>query len=88
MAMRENVEFELAGRFRDLDLGKTHISVRYEPEGKVVRVGACISNYNWEARDRVLRALMEFEDSHVGEFSLEFDILPLEAVTDPNYASI
>lgn len=88
MAMRENVEFELAGRFRDLGLGKTHISVRYEPEGRIVRVGACITNYNWDTRDKVLDALLEFEDSHAGEFSLEFDIVPLEAVTDPNYVAI
>ena len=45
MALLENLKFELAGRFEPLesDLGKTHLSVRYEPEGSIVRVGACIT---------------------------------------------
>lgn len=88
MAMRENVEFELAGRFKDLGVGKTHLSVRYEPQAQVVRVGACIADYTWDNREVVLDALLDFEASHEGEFSLEFDIIPLEAVTDPDYASI
>lgn len=88
MALLENLKFELAGRFEDLELGKTHLSVRYEPEGSIVRVGACIAAYTWDNRSKVIDALLEFEDSHAGEFSLEFDVVPLEAVTDPNYAAI
>lgn len=88
MAMVENIKYELAGRFKPLEVGKTHLSVRYEPEGNIVRVGACITDYTWDKRDLVLDALLEFEDSHAGEFSVEFDIIPLEAVTDATYASI
>jgi hypothetical protein len=88
MTIRENVEFELDGRLRALALGKRHISVRYEPVSKTVRIGACISNYNWETRDQVIDVLLDFEDSHEAEFSVEFDVVPLEAVTDPHYAEI
>lgn len=90
MALLENLEFELAGRFEPLeaDLGKTHLSVRYEPEGAIVRIGACIAAYTWDNRDKVIDALLEFEDSHADEFSVEFDVVPLEAVTDPNYAAV
>lgn len=85
MALLENVKYELAGRFDVLEVGKTHLSVRYEVEGNVVRVGACIERYDWTNRDAVLDALLEFEDSHRGEFSVEFDIVPLEAITDPHH---
>lgn len=90
MALLENLRFELAGRFEPLesDLGKTHLSVRYEPEGSIVRVGACIASYTWSNRSKVIDLLLEFEDSHAGEFALEFDVVPLEAVTDPNYAAV
>lgn len=76
MAIQENVTYELEGRLRALDLGKTHLSVRYEPEAKLVRVGACLSDYNWESRDRVIDALLEFEDSHADEYAVEFDVAP------------
>jgi hypothetical protein len=86
MAVRENVTHELTGRFKDLDLGKTHLSVRWEPGPRIVRVGACIENYDWEHREAVIDALLEFEDSHDGEFAVEFDVIPHGAVTDPEFA--
>lgn len=88
MAIRENVTFEIEGRLEPLQLGKKHISVRYEPDTKIVRIGACITNYNWETRDKVIQALLDFEDSHEGEFAVEFDVVPHEAVVDPEYAQI
>ncbi len=88
MAIRENVAFELEGRLKPLTLGKKHISVRYEPDTRIVRVGACIADYSWETRDQVIDVLLDFEDSHEGEFAVEFDVVPLEAVVDPQYAEI
>jgi hypothetical protein len=88
MAIIDNVKYEIDGRFKDLGLGKTHLSVRYEPDSRVVRVGACIADYTWEKRSQVIDTLLDFEDSHAGEFALEFDVLPLEAVTDPAYVEI
>lgn len=85
VAMLENVKFELAGRFDAIQVGKKHLSVRYEPEGNIVRVGACIERYDWDNRDAVLDLLLDFEDSHRADFSVEFDIVPLEAVTDPQH---
>ena len=88
MAIIDNVRFELEGRLEPLQLAKKHLSIRYEPETRLVRVGACISEYSWETRERVLDVLLDFEDSHVDDFALEFDIVPLEAVTDVTYAEI
>jgi hypothetical protein len=85
MAVVENVKFELGGRFKDLDLGKTHISVRYEPTPRLVRVGACITNYSWEARESVVDVLLDFEESHADDFAVEFDVIPLDGVNDDLY---
>ena len=88
MTVRENVAFELEGRLEPLGLAKKHLSVRYEPDTRIVRVGACVADYSWETRDAVIDVLLDFEDSHQGEFAVEFDVIPLEAVNDPAYAEI
>lgn len=88
MAILENVNYELEGRLRPLDIGKVHLSVRYEPETHLVRIGACLANYTWETRDQVIDAILEFEDSHADEYVVEFDVIPLEPVLDPDYAAI
>lgn len=88
MAVAQDLRYELERQVRAVDIGKTYISVRFEPNAKIARVGACIANYDWETRDKVLDALLDFEDGHSDDFTLEFDILPLDAVTDSTYAEI
>ena len=85
MAVVENVKFELEGRFEGLDLGKRHISVRYEPGPRLVRVGACIANYTWETQESVMDALLDFEESHADDFAVEFDVIPIDGITDQLY---
>jgi hypothetical protein len=68
-----------------LDLGKRHISVRYEPGPRLVRVGACIANYTWETQESVMDALLDFEESHADDFAVEFDVIPIDGITDQLY---
>lgn len=88
MISAESVKYELVGRFEPIAsaLGKTHLSVRWEPGARIVRVGACIEQYTWDARMAALRALLDYEEAHADELALEFDIVPLEAVQDEGYA--
>lgn len=80
------IKHELASRLADVDAGKVHLSVRYEPLPKIVRIGVCVTNYNWEIRDQILDRLIAFEGDHVDDYAVEFDIIPLEGVADPTYA--
>lgn len=84
MPSRQSLQFELEGRFNDLDpqVGKHHLSVRWEPTPQIVRVGAMIEHYDWDNRLAVLKLLRAFESDHADDFAVEYDILPIEAVTD------
>lgn len=84
----ENIKFELAGRLQEVPTGKSHISVRYEAGPRIARIGACITNYDWDTREAVVDALLEYEDAHSDEFAVEFDVIPLEAVSNTDYAEI
>lgn len=86
MVTSESITFELRGRLADLEVGKTHLSVRYEPGPRIVRVGAAIDTYTWDTRAAVLDRLLEFEDAHADEFAVDFDIIPLGPVSDPTHA--
>ena len=88
MITADILKFELDGRLQPLvqDTGKIHLSVRWEPGARLVRVGACIDHYTWESRMLVLEALLKFEQAHADEWALEFDIIPLESVQDEEYA--
>lgn len=88
MITADTLKFELDGRLQPLveETGKTHLSVRWEAGARIVRVGACIDHYTWEARMKVLEALLKFEEDHSDEWALEFDIFPLEAVQDEEFA--
>lgn len=85
----DTLKFELHGRLDDLlpVVGKTHLSVRWEPGARILRLGVCIDTYTWENRMTVLERLLTFEADHSNDFALEFDILPLAAVEDPSFAS-
>lgn len=76
---------ELKGRFSDVPLSKSHISIRFEPGPGIVRLGACIDPYNWGTREAILDRIIEFEENH-DEFAVEFDIVPLAPVVDPTFA--
>lgn len=86
----DTLKFELHGRLDELlpQVGKTHISVRWEPTSRIVRVGVCIDDYTWEHRMVVLERLLAFEADHRDDFALEFDIVPLAAVEEPNFSAV
>jgi hypothetical protein len=80
-ATRGNLLYELTARFADVT-GKAHLSLRWEPGPRIVRVGACLDDYTWETRQVAIETLLKFESDHSDEFALEFDVVPLEAVND------
>lgn len=84
----ETLRYELNGRFRDVEdeIGKTHLSIRWEPMSRIARVGACIENYNWEARMLLVDRLVRFQSDHIDDFALEFDVIPLASVRDEEFA--
>jgi len=88
MITADTLKYELGGRLQPLieETGKTHLSVRWEPGARIVRVGACIDHYTWEARMLVLEALPKFEEDHADEWALEFDVVPLAPVQDEDFA--
>ncbi len=90
MISAENLKYELSGRLHELAsvTGKTHLSVRWEPQARIVRVGACLEEYNWDSREAVLKRLLAFEADHFDELALEFDIIPLHAVRDESFAEV
>lgn len=83
-----SLKFELEERLQSVaeQTGKTHISVRWEPQARIVRVGACIDRYNWDSRMSVLKTLLDFERDHADELAIEFDIIPLDSVRDEEFA--
>lgn len=84
-ATRENLLYELTARFADV-AGKTHLSLRWEPGPRIVRVGACLDAYTWDTRQAAIETLLKFETDHADEFALEFDVVPLDAVNDEQFA--
>lgn len=88
MITAETLRYELTGRLADLYevMGKNHISVRWEPRPAIARVGMCVEHYNWATRMTVLERLLDFEQAHKDELALEFDIIPLDAVRDEEFA--
>jgi len=86
----ETLSFELHAGLDDLlpTVGKTHISVRWEPVARIVRIGVSIDEYDWDNRMTVLQRLLEFEAAHREEFAVEFDILPLGAIEDAGFAEV
>lgn len=88
MTTVDSLRYELSGRFREMPSipEKHHVSVRWEPAPRIVRVGACIQPYNWDTRMATLDALLAFEAAHADEFAVDFDIIPLRAVNDEEFA--
>ncbi len=90
MISQQTLHYELIGRFEKLlgDLGKTHLSVRWESGPRIVRVGACIDRYTWDTRMLAIKALLDFETAHADEFAVEFDVVPLAPVQDDEYVEV
>jgi hypothetical protein len=90
MINTDTLKFELHGRLDDLlpVVGKTHLSVRWEPSARIVRLGVCIDRFTWDHRMAVLDRLLAFEADHSDDFALEFDIVPLQSVEDPSFAAV
>lgn len=88
MTTVESLNFELRGRFQSIasEVQKSHLSVRWEPAPGIVRIGACVEPYSWDSRMAAIEALLAFERDHAGEFAVEFDVIPLAAVNDPEFA--
>ncbi len=87
MTAVQSLQFELRGRFDAIsDVSKSHLSVRWESAARIVRVGACIFPYSWATRLVALESLLVFERDHADEFAVEFDIIPLASVNDPEFA--
>lgn len=86
----ETLKFELHGRLDELlpSVGKTHVSVRWEPLARIVRVGVSIDEYGWDHRMAVLQRLLAFEAAHSDEFAIEFDIIPLVAIENDSFAEV
>ncbi|WP_322544474.1 hypothetical protein U2G91_17205 [Rhodococcoides fascians] len=84
----ETIRFELQGRLREIEdeIGKLYLSIRWESMARIVRVGACIDIFNWDTRMAVLERLVAFQRDHADEFAVEFDIVPLHAVSDEEFA--
>lgn len=88
MITAESISFELDGRFDHLneEVGKTHVSVRWEPAPRIVRLGVMLDRYDWDTRMTAVKAVREFEAAHWDEYAVEYDILPLDSVTDESFA--
>lgn len=86
----ETLKYELEGRFSapELGLGKTYISVRWEPGPEIVRVGACLESYDWDNRSKAITTILAFERDHADEFAVDFDVIPLATVTDDTFADV
>ena len=84
----ESLRYELDGRFRDVEseIGKYHLSVRWESMSKIARVGVCIENFTWDTRMLLVERLVRFQQDHIADFALEFDVIPLESVRDEEFA--
>lgn len=80
------IRHELSSRFADAGLVKSHLSLRFEPGPRIVRLGACIEPYNLATRGAILDRIIAFESDHDDDFAVDFDIVPLIPVTDPDHA--
>lgn len=87
MLTYDTIKADIEGRLVDLPT-KNHLSVRWEPAPGICRVGVCLHEYTWDTRDQVIDRLLAFEDAHIGEVALEFDIFSLEDVNTMGFAEV
>lgn len=84
----DTLKFDMNRRLDDLlpIIGKKHVSIRWEPQARIVRLGVMIDSYTWDNRMAVLDRVLAFEADHKDEFALDFDIFSLGAVEDEAFA--
>ncbi len=84
----ETLRADLAARFSEAvgQIGKYHLSVRWESAPKIVRVGVMIEQYTWESRMLAIETMLAFDRDNANTFAVEFDIVPLEAVQSDEFA--
>ena len=87
MLTYDAIKADIEGRLMDVPT-KKHVSVRWEPAPGICRVGVCLHEYTWETRDQVIDRILAFEDAHIGEVAVEFDIFSLEDVNTVGFAEV
>lgn len=84
----DSVRYELEGRMQEIsrEVGKFDLSLRWEPMGRIVRVGFLIQNYQWATRLRVIELVTAFQQDHLDDFAVDFDVIPFDSVLDTEFA--
>jgi hypothetical protein len=82
-----SIQDELDGMMQGIanEVGKYDLSVRWEPMGRIARVGFLIQHYEWAARMRVIEVATAFQRAHLNDFALDFDVIPYDAVIDAEF---
>lgn len=88
MTSVDSIRYELEGRMANIseEVGKFDLSVRWEPMARIVRVGFLVQNYEWAARMRVIEIATAFQNDHLDDFAVDFDVIPYESVVDSQFA--
>lgn len=88
MTSIESVRYELEARMREIsqEVGKFDLSLRWEPMSQIVRVGFLIQNYEWASRMRVIELATAFQQAHLDDFAVDFDVIPFDSVIDTEFA--
>lgn len=88
MTSIDSIKFELDARMQEIasDIGKYDLSIRWEPMGRIARVGFLVQHYEWAARMRVIEVAAAFQRAHLDDFALDFDVVPFDAVNDVTFA--
>lgn len=88
MTSIDSLRFELDGRMGEIvnEVGKYDLSLRWESGARIVRVGFLIQHYEWAARMRVIELATKFQQAHLDDFAVDFDVIPYDSVLDSEFA--
>ncbi|RIT70425.1 Uncharacterised protein [Mycobacteroides abscessus subsp. abscessus] len=84
----DSLRFELDGRMSEIsaEVGKYDLSLRWEAGARIVRVGFLVQHYEWAARMRVIELATKFQQDHLDDFAVDFDVIPYDSVLDSEFA--
>lgn len=84
----DSIRYEIEGRMLEIssEVGKFDLSIRWESMARIVRVGFLVQNYEWAARMRVIEVATAFQNDHLDDFAVDFDVIPYESVVDSDFA--
>lgn len=84
----DSIRYEIEGRMLEIsnDVGKFDLSIRWEPMARIARVGFLVQNYEWAARMKVVEVATAFQNDHLDDFAVDFDVIPYESVLDSEFA--